>query len=424
MGLDFAKHLLERLETRSNPPPTEAVNGEADGTPSEQPKEQQEVEESPVTTNGVEHASDSARARSATVQAGKIMSGLPAAKTETEVAQHIELLFGLVSKAPDLLDRYVGNAISPAHMPNLASCSLFNAYPHMSPEVQAAIQTLSAPLIKALGASHAKIQSILRTYPPASEDLVLRMIMVLTQNGKLPPVLSNLVKEIALERDINPRFMVPIIADLDKAEILKHLPRIISLLNGKQAEKELIRGVFSSVVTTPPQSFGSVTTNVARVRQSELLTPVELLALLHQAEKEIGIKQAIEAIGICFSMTDAFRPEVLGAFMQQIVDEATLPTLFLRTVIQAVTTYKSLQPYVSNTLLSRLITKKVWTMPQLWQGFIRCAKVIAPNSFGAILQLPREQIKELVTKQPDLKEGLKEYVLKSEWVLLAWRRSH
>ena len=120
------------------------------------------------------------------------------------------------------------------------------------------------------------------------------------------------------------------------------------------------------------------------------------------------------AISICFSMTEAFRPEVLGAFMQQIVDEATLPTLFLRTVIQAVTTYKSLQPYVSNTLLSRLITKKIWTMPQLWQGFIRCAKAIAPHSYGAILQLPREQVKELVTKQPDLRDGLKDYVMRSK----------
>jgi symplekin len=31
-------------------------------------------------------------------------------------------------------------------------------------------------------------------------------------------------------------------------------------------------------------------------------------------------------------MTDVYKPEVLGAVMQQIVDEPTLPTLFLRTV--------------------------------------------------------------------------------------------
>lgn len=38
------------------------------------------------------------------------------------------------------------------------------------------------------------------------------------------------------------------------------------------------------------------------------------------------------AIGICFSMTDVFRSEILAVVMQQIVDESVLPTLFLRTV--------------------------------------------------------------------------------------------
>lgn len=74
------------------------------------------------------------------------------------------------------------------------------------------------------------------------------------------------------------------------------------------------------------------------------------MVLLHQCEKEIGLKSAMEgvlsctapeerltcfvllAINICFSMTDIFRSEVLGAVMQQLVDEAVLPTLFLRTV--------------------------------------------------------------------------------------------
>lgn len=129
-------------------------------------------------------------------------------------------------------------------------------------------------------------------------------------------------------------------------------------------------------------------------------------------------------------MTDVFRSEILAVVMQQIVDEPVLPVLFLRTVcvyyrrsddqltqiydqvIQAVTTYKSLVPFVSTTLLSRLITKKIWQNPHLWEGFIRCAKVIAPASFGALLQLPKEQLRELVDKQPSLKSGLRDYVTK------------
>lgn len=91
----------------------------------------------------------------------------------------------------------------------------------------------------------------------------------------------------------------------------------------------------------------------------------------------------------------------------------SLVTLRLRfQVIQAVTTYKSLVGFVSTTLLSRLITKKIWTNPPLWEGFIRCAKAIAPASFSALLQLPKEQLKELVEKQPSLKSGLKDFVTK------------
>lgn len=129
-------------------------------------------------------------------------------------------------------------------------------------------------------------------------------------------------------------------------------------------------------------------------------------------------------------MTDVFRSEILAVVMQQIMDEPVLPVLFLRTVcylsyyvifirfmvsfqvIQAVTTYKSLVGFVSTTLLSRLITKKIWTNPPLWEGFIRCAKVIAPASFGALLQLPKDQLRELVDKQPSLKSGLRDYVTK------------
>lgn len=75
-------------------------------------------------------------------------------------------------------------------------------------------------------------------------------------------------------------------------------------------------------------------------------------------------------------------------------------------------TYKSLVGFVATTLLSRLITKKIWTIPALWNGFIHCAKAIAPASFGALLQLPKEQLREIVDKQPGLKSGLRDYVLK------------
>ncbi|KAJ8094365.1 hypothetical protein PM082_010799 [Marasmius tenuissimus] len=317
---------------------------------------------------------------------------LPAEKSQ--VLQHVELLFALSVKVPEFLDE------------------LFSAYAQMDVTVQEAIQDLITALIRSLGSSHSKLLTLMRNCPHGAESLALRILTIFTEHGRPSPQLVALVKALTNERDLDARFLIPVIAEMDKPDIIRHLPRIVSILNGQPEPKNLVRSVFSSIVTTPPQTFGSVTSNLPRVRQSELLTPAELMVLLHDSEKEIGRKSAIEAIGICFSMTDIFRSEVLAVVMQQIVDEPTLPVLFLRTVIQAVTTYKSLVKFVSTTLLSRLITKKIWTNPPLWEGFIRCAKLIAPQSFGALLQLPKDQLRELVDKQPSLKAGLRDFVTK------------
>jgi symplekin len=84
----------------------------------------------------------------------------------------------------------------------------------------------------------------------------------------------------------------------------------------------------------------------------------------------------------------------------------------MRTIIQAVTTYKSLIPFVANTVLPKLVGKKIWTMPQpqLWDGFIRLARLIAPASYGVLLQLPKEVLKDVLERQPGMKPGLKSFL--------------
>ncbi|KAG6336042.1 hypothetical protein ID866_3041 [Astraeus odoratus] len=373
---DFALQVLRRLQKRTPQDGDKDVNGQANGDGEDDSMEDgqlppEELIQTPYLQDEIQ---------------------LPAEKSH--VLQHVELLFALSVKIPEFLDE------------------IFVAYSQMDVTVQEAVQDLITALIKSLGPNNGKLLTLMRTCPPGSESLALRVLTIFTEHGRPSAQLVALVKGLISERDLDARFLIPIIAEMDKADIMRHLPRVVSILNGQTEPKNLVRSVFSSVVTTPPQTFGSVTSNLPRVRQSELLTPAELMVLLHEAEKEIGLKSAIEAIGICFSMTDVFRSEILAVVMQQIVDEPVLPVLFLRTVIQAVTTYKSLVPFVSTTLLSRLITKKIWQNPHLWEGFIRCAKVIAPASFGALLQLPKEQLRELVDKQPSLKSGLRDYVTK------------
>ncbi|KIJ55664.1 hypothetical protein M422DRAFT_63678 [Sphaerobolus stellatus SS14] len=372
----FSRRLLRRLQRRTSP------QSESESKPerSESPPEE-----------GME---DGQLPQEETLQTVYLPEEITLPADKAQVLQHLELTFALTVRVPDLLDE------------------IFLAYRQMDVSVQEAIQELITPLIRSLGPSHGKLLTLLRTFPPRADTLALRVLTIFTEHGRPSPTIVALVKSLIAERDLDARFLIPIVGEMDKNDILKHLPRIVSMLNGQSEPKNLVRSVFGAIVVTPPQTFGSVTSNLPRVRQSELLTPAELMVLLHHSEKEIGLPSAKEAISICFSMTDIFRSEILAVVMQQIMDEPVIPLLFMRTVILSVQNYKSLVGFVSTTLLSRLITKKIWTNPALWQGFIHCAKLIAPASFGALLQLPKEQLREIVDKQPALKSGLRDHVMK------------
>ncbi|KAI8457318.1 Symplekin tight junction protein C terminal-domain-containing protein, partial [Phakopsora pachyrhizi] len=193
---------------------------------------------------------------------------------------------------------------------------------------------LITPLIRTLGGKHGKIISLIQNCQSGSEALILRVFSILTEKWKLPASIVEVIKSMsASSNNLLPRLIIPKIGDLKKAEIMHHIPRIITLLNGSLTERGAIRSVFESIVQQPPSNFGSVSTNGPRFKHSELLTPVELLVLLHRTEEGgYSIKQAIEAIWICFLMTEIFKPEILAAFMQQVVEKLTLSTLFLRTV--------------------------------------------------------------------------------------------
>lgn len=69
-----------------------------------------------------------------------------------------------------------------------------------------------------------------------------------------------------------------------------------SLLNNTPQEKAVVRSVFLSILAAGSQV----------IRNNELLTPVELLTLLHHSEKEAGLKSTIEgALSAPSSLTHA-----------------------------------------------------------------------------------------------------------------------
>lgn len=284
------------------------------------------------------------------------------------VSQHVELAFALSRRDQDLLD------------------AIFSIYPKIPPPIQAKVEELLAPLIKSLGPSK-KLLDILKTFPAGADSLALRVVRTLSAEGS-SGVLVPVIRSLLGERELDPRFVIPVIGELDKGEIEAQIPRIVSLLSAPES-RDVVRTAFASAL--------------------QKMTPADLLVTLHT--EKAGLKPTMDAIGICFSMTTVFRSDVLANAMQRIVDlPSPLPVCFVRTVIQAMRTYKSLVPFIANNVLPKLVAKRIWEMPQLWDGFVHLVRLLGQASFGTLLQMPLEQIREVVERQPALKGPLKAFV--------------
>lgn len=82
--------------------------------------------------------------------------------------------------------------------------------------MQETIQHLITPLVRALGQNHNKLLALLRTFPPGAETLALRILSIFTENGRPSHSIVTLVKTLVNERDLDARFLIPIIAEMDK----------------------------------------------------------------------------------------------------------------------------------------------------------------------------------------------------------------
>ena len=86
--------------------------------------------------------------------------------------------------------------------------------------MQETLQQLVTPLIKSLGSNHGKLLTLLRTFPPGADSLALRVLTIFTEHGRPSGTLVALVKSLIAERDLDARFLIPIIAEMDKASVL------------------------------------------------------------------------------------------------------------------------------------------------------------------------------------------------------------
>ena len=104
----------------------------------------------------------------------------------------------------------------------------------MDISVQEQTQVLISPLIRALGSSHGRLLTLLRTFPSGAESLALRIIAIFTDHGRPSAQLVTLVKALVSERDLDARFLIPVIAEMDKvflgfiAQGMNHIERVLT----------------------------------------------------------------------------------------------------------------------------------------------------------------------------------------------------
>ncbi|XP_017776938.1 PREDICTED: symplekin [Nicrophorus vespilloides] len=251
------------------------------------------------------------------------------------------------------------------------------------------LRLLEVP-IRLMGMDSVELLKLVQECPKGSETLVTRVIHILTDKGPPTAQLVKRVRDLYNTRVSDVRFLIPVLNGLTKSEILAALPKLIKL------NPVVVREVFNRLLG---------------VHGDSAITPTELLVALHiLSTDQVDIKTKMKAITMCLNDKQVFTQEILAVVLQQLMEQTPLPTLLMRTVIQALGLFPRLSGFVMN-ILQRLILKQVWKQKVAWEGFVKCCQRTKPQSFSVLMQLPAPQLAEALTMSSDLREPLKEHLL-------------
>ncbi|BET00821.1 symplekin [Nesidiocoris tenuis] len=263
------------------------------------------------------------------------------------------------------------------------------------PDVKRTILRIVEHPIKAMGMDSPHLLKLVESCPKGSETLVTRLIHILTDKAPPSPELVERVRELYQTRVSDVRFLIPVLNGLTKSEIIAALPKLIKL------NPIVVKEVFNRLL-------GS---QAGDNNYASPIAPSELLIALHVIDPaQCELKTVIKATSLCFNDKQAYTQEVLAVVMQQLMEVTPLPTLLMRTVIQALSLYPRLIGFVMN-ILQRLILKQVWRQKKVWEGFIKCCQRAQPHSFQVLLQLPAQQLKDVFTEAPDLRQPMLDHIM-------------
>ncbi|KAL9230700.1 hypothetical protein vseg_006017 [Gypsophila vaccaria] len=265
---------------------------------------------------------------------------------------------------------------------------VFAIYKRSPDSVKQAIDGHMPILIRTMGSSPSLLE-IISDPPDGSESLLIQVLHTLTEGTAPSTELILTVKKLYELKIKNVEILFPILSSLPKEEVLRVFPQVVNLPQDKfqAALSRLLQG------STP---------------SGPLLTPAEVLIAIHSIDPDkdgIPLKKVTDACNSCFERKQIFTQQVIAKVLNHLVEQIPLPLLFMRTVLQAIGAFPALVDFIME-ILSRLVSKQIWKNPKLWVGFLKCAQLTQPHSFGVLLQLPQAQLEAALKKIAALKAPL------------------
>ncbi|KAL6504281.1 hypothetical protein OROGR_026204 [Orobanche gracilis] len=336
--------------------------------------------ESAETSISASQVSDPGISDNDGIKGGQDASANDLSNTLSQAHSLMSLFFALCTKKPMLLQL------------------VFENYVRASKAVKQAVHRHMAVLMRALGSSYSELLLIISNPPNGSEDLLIHVLQLLCEGQTPPPDLVATVKHLYGTRLKDAAVLVPILSAFSKDEVLP---------------------IFSRLVQLPLQKFQLALAHILQgsAHTGPALTPAEVLVAIHDISTEKGgvpLKKVTDACSACFEQRTVFTQQVLAKALDNMVDLTPVPMLFMRTVIQAIDAFPTLrQVNFVMEILSKLVNRKVWRMPKLWVGFLKCISQTQPHSFHVLLQLPSPQLESALNKYPSLRGPLIVFVNQS-----------
>lgn len=265
---------------------------------------------------------------------------------------------------------------------------IFVIYESTSKAVKQAVLHHIPKLVRAIGPSPELLQ-ILSDPPTGSVELLMQVLHTLTDGTMPSPELLSTIKKLYDSKVKDVEILILILPFLPKDEVLAMFPHLVN---------------------SPSEKFQLALSRVLQGSSSfcPVITPAEALIAIHGIDPErdgIPLKKVTDACNICFEQRQIFTQQVLAKVLNQLVEQTPLPLLFMRTVLQAIGAFPSLVDFIME-ILSRLVQKQIWKYPKLWVGFIKCALLTKPESFGVLLQLPPAHLENALHRMPALRDPL------------------